>query len=84
MQIDTGAQVSCLPLHFLKKEDREKLIPSNIGLESFNGGSIKTFGCISTNLQIGEINFKNCLFYIVENNSSILYMTNHLLKEGFC
>ena len=64
MQIDTGAQVSCLPLHFITEKERERIMPSNVGLESFNGGMIRTFGCILGNLQIGEITLNNCLFHI--------------------
>lgn len=84
MQIDTGAQVSCLPLHYITGKDRERIMPSNVGLESFNGGMIRTFGCILGNLQIGEITLNNCLFYIVEDNCSAILGTPELEENNIC
>ena len=78
MQIDTGAQVSCIPICLINESDRKRIVPSNVGLESFNGGTIKTYGCISGNLQIGDIILSNCIFYIVENNCSAILGTPEL------
>ena len=67
-QIDTGAQVSCIPIKYVNKNHLAKIVPSNVGLESFNGGAIKTFGCIKTDLKIGNITLSNCIFHVVENH----------------
>jgi hypothetical protein len=67
-QIDTGAQVSCLPYSLIPSSAKSSIIPSTIQLQAYNGQTIQVYGCLATDIHIGEIQLKNCLFQIVSEH----------------
>ena len=64
-QVDTGAQVSCLPRKFVPSTLMKTLTPAPFQLESYNGTIIKVFGCLKADPKIGTISLKSCILQII-------------------
>ncbi|CAG5104848.1 Oidioi.mRNA.OKI2018_I69.chr1.g1600.t1.cds [Oikopleura dioica] len=81
-QLDTGAQVSCIPRSLIPPSMYKDIIPSSIQLQSYNGNEIKVYGCLSAPLEIGKISLKNCIFQIVGDHCSPILGTPELSENN--
>ena len=65
--LDTGAQVSCLPRKYVPQARLATLSPAPFELQSYNGSTINVYGSISCSVQFGTISLTNALFLIVDD-----------------
>ena len=80
-QIDTGAQVSCLPRQFVPSSLLKTLTPAPFQLESYNGSIIKVYGCLKCDIQIGSIDLTDCIFQVVDDTCSPILGTPEIFEN---
>jgi len=79
--LDTGAQVSCLPRHYIPADKLASLAPAPFELQSYNGSSINVYGSLSCSVQCGTILLKDALFLVVDNICSPIIGTPEISEN---
>ena len=74
--------MSCLPLSLIPSSNRASIIPSTIQLQAYNGQTIQVYGCVLTDITMGEIRLQNCIFQVVAENCSPILGTPELFQNG--
>ena len=61
---------------------KSAIVPSTIQLQSYNGTDIQVYGCLATDITLGDIQLRNCIFQIVADDCKPILGTPELFENG--
>lgn len=66
--LDTGSQVSALPLKLVPEKFKSEIRQADYNLVSYSGNPINVHGLVDLDIRIGEIQLRKVTFFIVSND----------------
>lgn len=76
--IDTGSQINAISSSCIPTEIIGKLGKSDLNIQSFTGNKVDIMGKFSTDIQMGTLNLKNCVFHVINGKCRTILGTSTL------
>ena len=80
--LDTGAQVSCIPRKFIPATHLSSMTPAPFELQSYNGTSINVYGSICASFNLGSITIDKAILLVVDDDCSPIIGTPEMKENN--